>query len=197
MRRLMIAALLAASGSAYADFRIPGFELVQTTPVETTLANADLRDPLTVWSELFDQARSEIVIGQFYAASKPGAPFEKVIERLEAAGKRGVKIRFLLDQKGVGLSDPATLERLQGDSEPRTAHPRLQQADRQRHHPRQVPGGGPCGGLRRQPEFRLALVHAHPRNRPAASATRRSWRRYRRSSNRTGRRRPNWRPAGR
>jgi phosphatidylserine/phosphatidylglycerophosphate/cardiolipin synthase-like enzyme len=112
MRRLMIAALLAASGSAYADFRIPGFELVQTTPVETTLANADLRDPQTVWSELFDQARSEIVIGQFYAASKPAAPFEKVIERLEAAGRRGVKIRFLLDQKGVGLSEKATLERL-------------------------------------------------------------------------------------
>jgi phosphatidylserine/phosphatidylglycerophosphate/cardiolipin synthase-like enzyme len=112
MRRLIIAALLAASGSAHADFRIPGFELVQTAPVETTLANADLRDPVTVWCELFDQARSEIAIGQFYAASKPGTPFEKVIERLEAAGKRGVKIRFLLDQKGVGLSEKATLERL-------------------------------------------------------------------------------------
>ena len=112
MRRLIIAALLAASGSAHADFRIPGFELVQTAPVETTLANADLRDPVTVWCELFDQAHSEIAIGQFYAASKPGTPFEKVIERLEAAGKRGVKIRFLLDQKGVGLSEKATLERL-------------------------------------------------------------------------------------
>jgi len=112
MRRLIIAALLAASGSAHADFRIPGFELVQTAPVETTLANADLRDPVTVWCELFDQARSEIAIGQFYAAGRPGTPFEKVIERLEAAGKRGVKIRFLLDQKGVGLSEKATLERL-------------------------------------------------------------------------------------
>ncbi|MGB9991334.1 phospholipase D-like domain-containing protein [Massilia sp. SM-13] len=112
MRRLIIAALLAASGSAHADFRIPGFELVQTTPVETTLANGDLRDPVTVWCELFDQARGEIAIGQFYVASRPGTPFEKVIERLEAAGKRGVKIRFLLDQKGVGLSEKATLERL-------------------------------------------------------------------------------------
>jgi len=112
MRRLIIAALLAASGSAHADFRIPGFELVQTAPVETTLANADLRDPVTVWCELFDQARGEIAIGQFYAASRPGTPFEKVIERLDAAGKRGVKIRFLLDQKGVGLSEKATLERL-------------------------------------------------------------------------------------
>jgi phosphatidylserine/phosphatidylglycerophosphate/cardiolipin synthase-like enzyme len=113
MRRFILAAALAAAfGSAHADFRIPGFELVQTAPVETTLMNADLRDPVTVWSELFDNAKSEIAIGQFYAASKPGAPFERVIERLEAAGKRGVKIRFLLDQKGVGLSEASTLERI-------------------------------------------------------------------------------------
>jgi phosphatidylserine/phosphatidylglycerophosphate/cardiolipin synthase-like enzyme len=113
MRRFILAAALAtAFGSAQADFRIPGFELVQTAPVETTLTNADLRDPITVWSELFDNAKNEIAIGQFYAASKPGAPFERVIERLEAAGKRGVKIRFLLDQKGIGLSEAATLERI-------------------------------------------------------------------------------------
>jgi phosphatidylserine/phosphatidylglycerophosphate/cardiolipin synthase-like enzyme len=113
MRRFILAAALAAAfGSAQADFRIPGFELVQTAPVETTLHSDDLRDPVTVWSELFDNAKTEIAIGQFYAASKPGAPFERVIERLEAAGKRGVKIRFLLDQKGIGLSEAATLERI-------------------------------------------------------------------------------------
>ncbi|MBB3119296.1 phospholipase D-like domain-containing protein [Pseudoduganella violacea] len=113
MRRILVSALLAtAFGSAQADFTIPGFELVQTAPVETTLKNADLRDPITVWSELFDNAKSEIVIGQFYAASVPGAPFNKVIERLAAAGQRGVKIRFLIDQKGVGLSEPDTLTQL-------------------------------------------------------------------------------------
>ncbi|UTY56230.1 phospholipase D-like domain-containing protein [Massilia sp. erpn] len=113
MRRILVSTLLAtAFGSAQADFTIPGFELVQTAPVETTLKNADLRDPITVWSELFDNAKTEIVIGQFYAASVPGAPFNKVIERLAAAGQRGVKIRFLIDQKGVGLSEPDTLTQL-------------------------------------------------------------------------------------
>ncbi|MBB3223662.1 phosphatidylserine/phosphatidylglycerophosphate/cardiolipin synthase-like enzyme [Massilia umbonata] len=113
MKRLILCGVLAACfGSAHADFRIPGFELVQTAPVETTLANADLRDPVTVWCELFDNAKNDIAIGQFYAAGKPGSPFEKVIDRLAAAGQRGVKIRFLLDKKGVGLSDAATLERL-------------------------------------------------------------------------------------
>ncbi|TWI63480.1 phosphatidylserine/phosphatidylglycerophosphate/cardiolipin synthase-like enzyme [Pseudoduganella lurida] len=113
MRRIFLAGLLATSfGTAQADFRIPGFELVQTAPVETTLKNADLRDPVTVWCELFDNAKGDIAIGQFYAVNQPGAPFEKVIARLAAAGQRGVKIRFLLDRKGIGLSDAATLDRL-------------------------------------------------------------------------------------
>jgi phosphatidylserine/phosphatidylglycerophosphate/cardiolipin synthase-like enzyme len=114
MRRYLLAAALAACfTSAHAAFQIPGIELVQTAPVETTLKSDDLRGPVEVWTELFDNAKSEICIGQFYVVSEPGAPFEKVFERLEAAGKRGVKIRFLIDKKGVnGLSDKATVERL-------------------------------------------------------------------------------------
>ncbi|WJV26249.1 MULTISPECIES: phospholipase D-like domain-containing protein [Pseudomonas] len=95
-----------------ADFAIPGFELVHTVPVETALGAADLRQPGPVWIELFDGAKSQIDIGQFYAADHPGSVLGKVIEHLEAAGKRGVKIRFLLEEKGLKLSDPATLERL-------------------------------------------------------------------------------------
>jgi len=116
MRRVIPAvvlpALLALGTPAHAEFSIPGFELVQTAPVETTLKNSDLRDPATVWSELFDNARHEILIGQFYAVNKPGSVFSKVVERLAAAGQRGVKIRFLLDQKGVGLSEQSTIEQL-------------------------------------------------------------------------------------
>ncbi len=115
MRRLLLSALVAASvlaTPAHADFSIPGFELVQTAPVETPLHSDDLRNPVQVWSELFDNAKHEIDIGQFYAVIKPGSVFEKVVEHLEAAGKRGVKIRFLLDQKGVGLSEKPTIERL-------------------------------------------------------------------------------------
>lgn len=116
MRRVLLSvivpALLASAAPARAEFSIPGFELVQTAPVETSLHSDDLRDPATVWSEMFDNAKSEIVIGQFYAVNKPGSVFEKVVERLEAAGKRGVKIRFLLEQKGVGLSEKPTLDQL-------------------------------------------------------------------------------------
>ncbi|KPA98751.1 phospholipase D-like domain-containing protein [Pseudomonas asplenii] len=95
-----------------ADFSIPGIELVHTVPLATELDSPDLRQPGPVWIELFDGAKSRIDIGQFYAADHPGSVMDKVIESLEAAGKRGVKIRFLLEEKGLRLSDQATLERL-------------------------------------------------------------------------------------
>ena len=114
MRRLSVSLLVTTlfAGSAHADFAIPGFELVHTSPAETSLTNPDLREPVAVWSELFDSAKKEIVIAQFYAVSKPGTAFEKVLDSLTAAGQRGVKIRFLLDQKGVGLSEAATIARI-------------------------------------------------------------------------------------
>ena len=116
MRRVLLSVLLpaalAVSLPARADFSIPGFELVQTAPAETPLHSDDLRSAAAVWTELFDNAKSEIVIGQFYAVNRPGSVFEKVVEHLAAAGKRGVRIRFLLDQKGVGLSEKSTIEQL-------------------------------------------------------------------------------------
>ncbi|SFH84329.1 Phosphatidylserine/phosphatidylglycerophosphate/cardiolipin synthase [Collimonas sp. OK307] len=114
MRKLiaLIAMLLGWSGSVHAEFSIPGYELVHTAPVETTLATPDLREPLQVWSEMFDAAKQQIVLGQFYVASQPGAAFEQVIARLAAAGARGVKIRFLMEEKGKFASDMPTIERL-------------------------------------------------------------------------------------
>lgn len=103
---------LLVSPLVQADFSIAGFELVHTVPVDTLLGTDDLRQPGPVWMNLFDSARHQIDIGQFYAADHPGSVMDKVIEHLEAAGKRGVKIRFLLEEKGIRLSEPSTLERL-------------------------------------------------------------------------------------
>lgn len=112
MRRAAWLLALCLAPWARADFSIPGYELVQSVPLGTTLGAPDLRQAAAVWSELFDGAAHEIVLGQFYAVSRAGTPFDAVLARLEAAGRRGVKIRFLLDAKGVGMSDPATLARL-------------------------------------------------------------------------------------
>lgn len=112
-RILSLAMLLGCSASAHAEFSIPGFELVHTVALETTLTTPDLRGPATVWSEMFDAARREIVIGQFYVTSKQGEALEKVIGHLQAAGRRGIKIRFLMEEKGKSISDLPTILRLQ------------------------------------------------------------------------------------
>lgn len=61
---------------------------------------------------MFDAAKDEIVIGQFYVAGQPGEPLDTVIEALEAAAARGVRIRFLMEARGERISDAATLARL-------------------------------------------------------------------------------------
>ncbi|WP_343585770.1 phospholipase D-like domain-containing protein [Herbaspirillum sp.] len=99
-------------GAAHAEFAIPGFELVHTVPRETALATPDLRDAAPVWKEMFDGAQRQIDFGQFYVAGQDGEALDDIIAHLDAAGRRGVKIRFLMEKKGEFASVPATIERL-------------------------------------------------------------------------------------
>jgi phosphatidylserine/phosphatidylglycerophosphate/cardiolipin synthase-like enzyme len=105
-------AMLHCCDTSVAAFRTTGFELIHTVPTGTSLETPDLRTAAQAWIELFDGAQRTIDIGQFYAASRPGSALDVVIDHLQQAGERGVQIRFLLEEKGVGLSDPATLDRL-------------------------------------------------------------------------------------
>lgn len=98
---------------ARAEFSVPGFELVHTSPVETTLTNPDLREASVVWTEMIDRAKQAIDFGEFYAVGQAGEPLDRVLAALDAAGARGVKIRFLLEAKGVKMSSAQTIERLQ------------------------------------------------------------------------------------
>jgi phosphatidylserine/phosphatidylglycerophosphate/cardiolipin synthase-like enzyme len=109
---LALALALIPIQAARAQFGIPGFELVHTYPVETSLETPDLRDPVTVWCEMFDRAKHSIDLEQFYVSGMPGEPLDRVIASLEAAGKRGVHIRFLMEEKGQSASDTPTIDRL-------------------------------------------------------------------------------------
>lgn len=104
--------LLMLSQSAAARFAIPGYELVYTAPVETALQDDDLRNTAEVWREMFDAAKTRIDLGQFYVANQDGSLLDGVLQHLKSAGERGVKIRFLLEEKGIRLSTAETLERL-------------------------------------------------------------------------------------
>lgn len=103
---------LVISLPALADFKVGDFELVHTVPVETGLNTPDLRDPVTVWSEMIDGAKDQIVFGEFYVADQLGEPLGSVIKHLEDAARRGVQIRFLMEKKGLKASVPATIDRL-------------------------------------------------------------------------------------
>jgi len=110
--KLFCVFLLFLSAPAFAQFEVNGIELVYTAPVETTLAAPDLRGPQEVWVEMIDSAKRTLDFGEMYAVSKAGEPLEKVIEAMERAGERGVKIRFMLETKMLRASDSATIERL-------------------------------------------------------------------------------------
>jgi hypothetical protein len=104
--------LLFLSLNAHAKFEIPGFELVYTAPVEAQLEAPDLRNPTEVWIEMFGAAKKTIDLEEMYAVGKPGEPLDGVMEALEKAGARGVKIRFTLETKMLRASDTATIDRL-------------------------------------------------------------------------------------
>ena len=100
MNRLVIAAFLAfAARPARAAFSVPGYELVYSYPVETTLNEPDMRLAQDVWPEMFDQAKKTIDVEQFYITPSTGEPLDASLRALERAAKRGVKIRFLLEKK--------------------------------------------------------------------------------------------------
>ncbi|HAZ07598.1 MAG TPA: phospholipase [Elusimicrobia bacterium] len=100
MKPLAVAAVAAvAAAPSQAAFRVPGYELVYSYPVETTLSEPDLRLAQDVWPEMYDRAKKNIDIEQFYITPSTGEPLEASLQSLERAGKRGVKIRFLLEKK--------------------------------------------------------------------------------------------------
>ncbi|TCT91831.1 phosphatidylserine/phosphatidylglycerophosphate/cardiolipin synthase-like enzyme [Gibbsiella quercinecans] len=109
---LITGGLLIFSHTVWAGFTIPGYELVYTAPTETTLNADDLRQPDEVWKQLFDGAQHSISLGEFYVADRPGSKLDSVLQHLRKAGERGVKIRLLLEEKGVRISTPETLEQL-------------------------------------------------------------------------------------
>lgn len=99
-------------------------QLVQSVPLETSLAQPGIPFTADVWIEMIRGARSSIDLAQFYLSNgkapekdeekttkKTSAkPLEPILHELEKAASRGVKIRLLLASSLLS-EDPATLER--------------------------------------------------------------------------------------
>lgn len=100
------------AGGASAASPLSGFELIHNAPADTTLTSPDVRDGASAWRSLIDDAQDEIDLEQFYVSGKDGEALDPIIASLEEAGRRGVKIRFLMDTKGLRASNPNTITRL-------------------------------------------------------------------------------------
>lgn len=108
----LVGSWILLSQPVWAEFSIPGYELVYNAPQETMLQDNDLRNAAEVWQQMFDAAQSHIDLAQFYVANEQGSLLDGVLKHLRAAGERGVKIRFLMEKKGIDLSTPETLAAL-------------------------------------------------------------------------------------
>jgi phosphatidylserine/phosphatidylglycerophosphate/cardiolipin synthase-like enzyme len=84
---------------------------VESVPVETSLDHPALRDAPEVWLEMIGGAQRSIDLAQFYASNAPGSRLEPIVVAIEAAVARGVRVRFLAEQKFVKVY-PDTLDRL-------------------------------------------------------------------------------------
>ncbi len=109
---VVLTALFVAMQPALALDQVPGFELVHDAPVETSLRTPDLRDAVTVWCDMIAHAKHSIDFEQFYVAGRKGESLDRVLDALDAAARRGVRIRFLMEKKGLSASDQETLDRL-------------------------------------------------------------------------------------
>jgi phosphatidylserine/phosphatidylglycerophosphate/cardiolipin synthase-like enzyme len=100
----------------------PIVQLVQTTPLEIDLAQPGMPTTAEVWLEMTRKAKNTIDLAQFYISSEPKElqknpkmasqkrNLDLVIDELEKATKRGVRIRLLLSSSLLS-EDPPTLER--------------------------------------------------------------------------------------
>ena len=96
-------------------------ELVESWPVETTLDHPDIADAAEVWLEMIRGAEKSLDFAEFYVSNAPDSlrhadpttagRLETVIEAIEAAAGRGVKVRFLAEKKFY-KTYPETLDRL-------------------------------------------------------------------------------------
>jgi phosphatidylserine/phosphatidylglycerophosphate/cardiolipin synthase-like enzyme len=91
----------------------PAIELVETAPIETLLDHPELREAADVWLEMIAGAHASIDLAQFYASNHRPSRLEPIVEALEAAVARGVRVRFLAE-RGFVKTYPDTLDRLAG-----------------------------------------------------------------------------------
>lgn len=104
----LLALLLSAACRAQTvEASVDTFEMVQSVPEATTLAQPGLPRTHDVWLAMLDKARHRIDIAAFYISNKKGEPLEPILASLIERSRAGVKVRVLLDQTFMPQSKPS------------------------------------------------------------------------------------------
>ena len=96
------------------------FMLFESWPDETTLDNDFIANVVPVWLEAIESAQKTLDFEEFYAIAADGdlpvtaatQALTKIIEAVEKAAARGVKIRFIVDEKMSGGENGVLPEKL-------------------------------------------------------------------------------------
>lgn len=76
--------------------------IYESWPEETTLDNDFIANVIPVWIEAVNSAEHTIDFSEFYAIRAEGKALDPVLKAIRAATERGVKIRFIFDDKMSG-----------------------------------------------------------------------------------------------
>src|SRR5258708_4774011 len=92
----IVAALSASTALASSADSV---EIVESVPLETTLAVPGIRQTQEVWLEMIRAAQSRIDLEQFYVSDQAGEALAPVLDAIRQAAGRGVQVRLLVDSK--------------------------------------------------------------------------------------------------
>jgi phosphatidylserine/phosphatidylglycerophosphate/cardiolipin synthase-like enzyme len=87
------------------------FQLVESVPVETSLGSLETLRTADVWLDMIKSAKKSIEVEAFYISNEAGEPLEPIITAFLNAARRGVIIRFVIDER-MAKTYPKTLQQL-------------------------------------------------------------------------------------
>ncbi|MBT9588041.1 hypothetical protein IV102_32190 [bacterium] len=102
MKRLLaVCLLLTLRAGAQPTLGPHSLELVESVPLETesALDDPEIRSTQQVWLEMVEGARDSLDLEFFYLRFEPKTSLEPIVQAIEKAKARGVRVRVLVDAK--------------------------------------------------------------------------------------------------
>ncbi len=100
MKKILVCFLLLLPLALYGQSNNSSdIEIVESTPIGTTLDNPDIRNAQEVWLGMIRSAHRSLDLEEFYVSNEPGKLLESVLAAIYTAADRGVKVRLIADSR--------------------------------------------------------------------------------------------------